>query len=269
LLSHEFREAVQRARVDTAYEHGKTALSEDVIGFFFPAPADSRIATSAGWGVDGLPLTDPSSRASSLLDCRVREDDAAKAPPLGPRQPSWASCLAREGIRLRRGADARARLLKPSELQRGGAGAFESGCRGPLEAIEGILRAGRTDADLRAPDHPPPATRRLFAGALRQRFPQVRIWSVCGAPTVTCAKAAVRLKAAGADDIVTRCTARWHRVREHAPSDESRHALRRVTVTQCFMEENCATLNASSPHVAVGRRSGATSKRDFAQTGEG
>ena len=204
LLSHEFREARQLSR-EHRDEHGQTALYEDVI---IPA---LRLAERDRQ--DGV--STPSSHRSVVesVEQLITEIQDDKAKALLERSASVCIVSAREGID-HVAAQMLARLLQASEFS---AVALEHSnpAAETLEAIEG---APCKTALISALQPPAASHAESLCRRLRQRFPQMKIlvglWGADG----DVAKAAVRLKAAGADEIVTTLHGAVQRVREHAPS---------------------------------------------------
>ena len=203
LLSYEFREAVHLAR-EYREEHGQTALYEDVI-----VPALQLADRDRQNGV-----STPAS-ARSVVESVERllaesGDDPAQATSV--RSPSVCIASARDGIDPL-AAQMLARLLPAPEFD-----AVALPHANPAETLQAI-EAARCRTVLISALQPPAASHaESICRRLRQRFPELKIlvglWGADG----DVAKAAVRLKAAGADEVVTTLHGAVQRVREQASS---------------------------------------------------
>jgi CheY-like chemotaxis protein len=203
LLSLQYPEGAQLVR-EYRDEHGEPALYEDVL-----IPALRLAERDRHEGV----LTP--SNARSIVESVQRllaesEREAAQA-PLG-RSPSVCIASARDGID-HLAAQMLARLL-PAEEFPATALAHSSLAADTLAAIESQQCTTVLISALQAPaaSHAESLCRRL-----RQRFPQLKILVGLWAADGDVAKIAVRLKAAGADEVVTTLHGAVQRVREHAP----------------------------------------------------
>ena len=204
LLSLQFREAAQLAD-EYRSEHGETALYEEML-------------------VPALRLAEQDRRDGALTPAAIRAieegvqrmlDEPGKDPAPEPSAtpcPSICIASAREGSD-RLVALMLLRLLPTPELAATVAGHPQI-ANGVDEAIE----QGCCELVLISALQPPATTHaESLCRRLRQRFPTLKIviglWAVDG----EVARAAVRLKAAGADDVVTTLHGAVQRVRQHAP----------------------------------------------------
>ena len=203
LLSLQFPEGAQLVR-EYREEHGEPALYEDVL-----IPALRLAERDRQEGV----LTP--SNARSIVESVQRllsesEGDAAQAPR--GRSPTVCIASARDGID-HLAAQMLARLLPAAEFP-AIALAHSKLAADTLAAIESQQCKTVLISALQPPaaSHAESVCRRL-----RQRFPNLKIlvglWGVDG----NVARAALRLKAAGADEVVTTLHGAVQRVREHAP----------------------------------------------------
>jgi AI-2E family transporter len=203
LLSLEFPEAAQLAR-EYREQHGEPALYEDVM---IPA---LRLAERDRQ--DGV-LTPANAR--SIVESVQRllaetEGDAAQA-SLG-RSPAVCIASARDGID-HLAAQMLARLLPTAEFP-AIALSHSNLAAETLQAIEG----GRCKSVLISALQPPAASHaESLCRRLRQRFPELKILVGLWAADGDVARAAVRLKAAGADEVVTTLHGAVQRMREQAP----------------------------------------------------
>jgi CheY-like chemotaxis protein len=203
LLSLEFPEGAQLAR-EYREQHGEPALYEDVL---IPA---LRLAERDRQ--DGV-LTP--AHARSIVENVQRllaeaEGDAAQA-SLG-RSPAVCIASARDGID-HLAARMLARLLPTAEFP-AIALSHSNLAAETLQAIEG----GHCKSVLISALQPPAASHaESLCRRLRQRFPELKILVGLWAADGDVAKAAVRLKAVGADEVVTTLHGAVQRMREQAP----------------------------------------------------
>jgi predicted PurR-regulated permease PerM len=200
LLSHEFREAAQLAESHCA-EHGEAALYEEML---IPAVwlADRDREEGA--------LTP--SAARSVVEGVQRVLDET-----GTRRESSASESSICVVPARDGSDhlAAQMLVRLLPERDAAAAAQPQAANAMLDAIE----RQRCDVVLISALRPPAATHaESLCRRLRQRFPGLKILVGLWAADGDVAKAAVRLKAAGADGIVTTLHGAIQRVREHQPN---------------------------------------------------
>ena len=200
LLSLQFPEGAQLVR-EYRDEHGEPALYEDVL-----IPALRLAERDRHEGI----LTP--SIARSIVESVQRllagpEGDEAQAPP--GRSPTVCIASARDGID-HLAAQMLARLLPPEEFPAITL-AYSNLAADTLEAIESQHCKTVLISALQ-----PPAAESLCR-RVRQRFPELKILVGLWAADGDVAKAAVRLKAAGADEVVTTLHGAVQRVREHAP----------------------------------------------------
>jgi predicted PurR-regulated permease PerM len=205
LLSLEFREAVKLAR-GYRDEHGQTALYEDVI---IPALRLAERDRQDGVSTPASARSVVESVERLLAEC---EDEDAKA-LLAP-QRSVCIASARDGIDCV-AARMLARLLQASEF---GAIALEHS--NPAAETLAAVEDARCETVLISALQPPAGSHtESLCRRLRQRFPQMKILVGLWAADGDVAKVAVRLKAAGADEVVTTLHGAVQRVREYLPSD--------------------------------------------------
>jgi predicted PurR-regulated permease PerM len=203
LLSHEFREAVALAR-EYREEHGQPALYEDVM---IPA---LRLAERDRQ--DGV-LTPASARSvAERAERLLSESGEPAAETSAARSPSVCIAAARDGID-QLAAQMLARLLPPPEFD-----ALALPHSNPVETLQAIEAIGCNTVLISALQPPAASHAESLCRRLRQRFPQMRILVGLWASDGEVAKAAVRLKAAGADEVVTTLHGAVQRVRERAPS---------------------------------------------------
>ena len=204
LLSLQFREAAQLAD-EYRSEHGETALYEEML-------------------VPALRLAEQDRRDGALTPAAIRAieegvqrmlDEPGKNPAPEPSAtPCPPICIAsaREGsdrlvalmlMRLLPTPELAATVTGHPQIANGVTEAIEQGCC-ELVLISALQPPATTHAE-------------SLCRRLRQRFPTLKIviglWAVDG----EVARAAVRLKAAGADDVVTTLHGAVQRVRQHAP----------------------------------------------------
>ena len=204
LLSHEFREAVNLARKYRA-EHGQPALYEEVM-----IPALQLAERDRQDGVS-TPVSARSVVESFEHLLAESEVDAAKAP--AEPHPSVCIASARDGIDCV-AAQMLARLLHASQFD---AIALEHS--NPAAETLAAIEDARCKTVLISALRPPAGSHaESLCRRVRQRFPQMTILVGLWAADGDIGKAAVRLKAAGADEVVTTLHGAVQRVREHAPT---------------------------------------------------
>ena len=203
LLSLEFREAAQLAE-EYGAQHGEAALYEDML---IPALLLAEQDRRDGALTPGAVRTIDES-VQRMID--ERQHAAGGAPP--GRFPSIYVASARDGSD-HLAARMLLRLLPAPEIAAAGAGHPQIASE-IVEAIE----QGWCDLVLISALAPPAATHaESLCRRLRQRFPALKIVVGLWAADGDVAKAAVRLKSAGADEIVTTLHGAVQRVRQHAP----------------------------------------------------
>ena len=203
LLSLQFPEGAQLVR-DYREEHGEPALYEDVL-----IPALRLAERDRQEGV--LTPSNARSIVESVQRLLAESDGDAARTQLG-RSPTVCIASARDGID-HLAAQMLARLL-PAEEFPAIALAHSNLAADTLAAIESEHCKTLLISALQPPaaSHAESLCRRL-----RQRFPQLKILVGLWAADGDVARVAIRLKAAGADEVVTTLHGAVQRVREHAP----------------------------------------------------
>jgi predicted PurR-regulated permease PerM len=203
LLSQEFPEAAHLAREHRA-QHGETSLYEDVL-------------------IAALRLAERDRQSGALTPAAARSIvenvqrllvETESAAPEAQREHASSLCIAstRDGVD-HLAAQMLARLLPAPEFT-AVALAHSNIAAEALEAIE----ARRCKTVLISALQPPAASHaESLCRRLRQRFPELRILVGLWGSDGDVAGAAVRLKAAGADEVVTTLHGAVQRVREQEP----------------------------------------------------